>query len=57
MPFMANMHEYKYFSDQLSFMSSGSTEIGNNQIKRISVKEPTWKELHNLKSAGQSYDE
>jgi predicted CopG family antitoxin len=38
-------------------MSSGSVEMGDNQIKRISVKEPTWKELHNLKSAGQSYDE
>lgn len=57
MPFMADMHRYKYFSDQLFFMSSGSAEMGDNQIKRISVKEPTWKELHNLKSAGQSYDE
>ena len=57
MSFMADMHRYKYFSDQLSFMSSGSAEMGDNQIKRISVKEPTWKELHNLKSAGQSYDE
>lgn len=38
-------------------MPSSSVEMGNSQIKRISVKEPTWKELHNLKSAGQSYDE
>jgi len=28
-----------------------------NQIKRIPVKEPTWRSLHDLKEAGQSYDD
>ena len=33
------------------------SEPGSNHIKRISVKEPTWKSLYDLKEAGQSYDE
>lgn len=28
-----------------------------NQIKRIPIKESTWRDLHNLKGAGESYDE
>lgn len=31
--------------------------MGNNHIKRISGNEPTSKELHNLKCAGQICDE
>lgn len=38
-------------------MSSCTSEAGGNQIKRIPVKEPTWRSLHDLKEAGQSYDE
>ncbi|KAF1073561.1 hypothetical protein [Methanogenium sp. MK-MG] len=38
-------------------MSSGTSETGKNTIKRIPVKEPTWRNLHDLKDAGQSYDE
>lgn len=37
-------------------MSSCTNEAGN-QIKRIPVKEPTWRSLHDLKEAGQSFDE
>jgi predicted CopG family antitoxin len=39
-----------------STMSSG-TEQAASQIKRIPVKEPTWRSLHDLKEAGQSYDD
>lgn len=35
-------------------MSSCTSEA---QIKRIPVKEPTWRSLHDLKEAGQSFDE
>ena len=38
-------------------MSLSSSETGSNQIKRIPVKEPTWRGLHDLKEAGQSYDD
>ncbi len=38
-------------------MSSGMSETGGNKIKRIPVKEPTWRNLHDLKDAGQSYDD
>jgi len=51
---VANVHKYKYHADPDTDMSS--SEAGN-QIKRIPVKEPTWRDLHNLKEAGQSYDE
>lgn len=37
-------------------MSSGMSGIGT-KIKRIPVKEATWRSLHDLKEAGQSYDE
>lgn len=37
-------------------MSSSTSASGGNQIKRIPVKEPTWRRLHDLKDAGQSYD-
>jgi len=33
------------------------SETGGNKIKRIPVKEPTWRMLHDLKDAGQSYDD
>ncbi len=29
----------------------------SNQIKRIPIKESTWRDLHDLKGAGESYDE
>ncbi|MCP1715271.1 hypothetical protein J2T58_001125 [Methanocalculus alkaliphilus] len=38
-------------------MSTRKSEAGSNRIKRIPVKEPTWRRLHDLKEAGQSYDE
>lgn len=38
-------------------MSPGLDENGTNQIKCIPVKEPTWRGLHDLKEAGQSYDD
>ena len=38
-------------------MPSSSIETGSNQIKRIPVKERTWVNLHDLKEAGQSYDD
>jgi len=34
-----------------------SSSTRKSQIKRIPVKEPTWRSLHNLKAAGQSFDE
>jgi len=37
-------------------MSSATGDIGS-QIKRIPVKEPTWRDLHDLKEAGESYDD
>ncbi len=36
---------------------SSSTSGAGSQIKRIPVKEPTWRDLHDLKAAGESYDE
>ncbi len=38
-------------------MPTCTSETGSKQIKRIPVKEPTWRGLHDLKEAGQSYDE
>lgn len=38
-------------------MSTSTRGTGTNQIKRIPVKEPTWRGLHDLKEAGQSYDD
>lgn len=35
-------------------MSPGTSA---SKIKRIPVKEPTWRQLHDLKDAGQSYDD
>ena len=37
-------------------MSSATSDTGS-QIKRIPVKEPTWRDLHDLKEAGESYDD
>ena len=34
-----------------------SSAMSGNQVKRIPVKEPTWRDLHDLKGAGQSYDD
>lgn len=53
----ANMHNFKSPADQWRRMSSGTTQTGGNQIKRIPVKELTWVSLYDLKEAGQSYDE
>lgn len=38
-------------------MSFSTSETSGNKIKRIPVKEPTWRKLHDLKDAGQSYDD
>jgi len=38
-------------------MASSTGETGGSQIKRIPVKEFTWRSLHDLKEAGQSYDD
>ncbi|WP_067052308.1 hypothetical protein [Methanofollis ethanolicus] len=38
-------------------MASSTGDTGGSQIKRIPVKEYTWKSLHDLKEAGQSYDD
>lgn len=37
-------------------MSSSMSGI-DSKIKRIPVKEATWRNLHELKEAGQSYDD
>ncbi len=37
-------------------MSSSMSGI-DSKIKRIPVKETTWRNLHELKEAGQSYDD
>jgi len=42
---------------QYAGMSSGTSETGGNKIRRIPVKKPTWRDLHDLKKAGQSYDD
>ncbi|NLM30398.1 MAG: hypothetical protein GX216_08245 [Methanomicrobiales archaeon] len=36
---------------------SSATQNPGSQIKRIAVKEPTWRDLHDLKEAGESFDE
>ena len=38
-------------------MAPSTGDTGGSQIKRIPVKEYTWKSLHDLKEAGQSYDD
>ncbi|WP_048149017.1 hypothetical protein [Methanolacinia paynteri] len=38
-------------------MSFRTEESSAGQIKRIPIKEPTWRELHDLKKSGQSYDD
>lgn len=53
---VANVHTNKYHDDPRRCMSSATRDAGN-QIKRIPVKEPTWRDLHDLKEAGESYDE
>lgn len=47
-------HTNKYHADPDMCMSSCTSE---SRIKRIPVKEPTWRSLHDLKEAGQSFDE
>ena len=37
-------------------MESSVHNINQNEIKRIPIKVPTWQSLHELKEAGQSYD-
>ncbi|ABD41424.1 hypothetical protein Mhun_1699 [Methanospirillum hungatei JF-1] len=37
-------------------MESGIHKVNQNEIKRIPIKVPTWQGLHDLKEAGQSYD-
>lgn len=53
---VANVHTNKYHDEPHRCMSSATSDTGS-QIKRIPVKEPTWKDLHDLKEAGESYDE
>ena len=53
---VAHVHIDKYHNDPQRCMSSATSDAGS-QIKRIPVKEPTWKDLHDLKEAGESYDE
>ncbi|ABD40072.1 hypothetical protein Mhun_0301 [Methanospirillum hungatei JF-1] len=37
-------------------MESSVYNINQNEIKRIPIKVQTWQSLHELKKAGQSYD-
>ena len=53
---VANMQTNKYHPYLQICMSSATRDIGS-QIKRIPVKEPTWRDLHGLKEAGESYDD
>ncbi len=57
MHIVAIMHKYICPAYQYTSMSSSTSETGGNTIKRIPVKEPTWRDLHDLKDAGQSYDD
>jgi predicted CopG family antitoxin len=54
---LAYVHIYKCPYDQWTCMPSSTSATGGNHIKRIPVKEPTWRRLHDLKEAGQSYDD
>ena len=54
---VAHWHNYKCAACQHPYMPLSASENTSNQIKRIPVKKPTWKDLHDLKEAGQSYDE
>jgi predicted CopG family antitoxin len=47
-------YAHQYHADPDMCMSSCTHE---SRIKRIPVKEPTWRSLHDLKEAGQSFDE
>jgi len=42
---VASVHINKYQNDPQRCMSSATRDTGS-QIKRISVKEPTWRDLH-----------
>lgn len=53
---VANMQINKYHPYLQTCMSPATRDIGS-QIKRIPVKEPTWRDLHDLKEAGESYDD
>ncbi len=53
---MATLHTVKYRAGPRGCMSSATHNPGS-QIKRIPVKEPTWRDLHDLKEAGESFDE
>lgn len=57
MHIVAFRHIYLWNACQLVGMPSSTSESGRSTIKRIPVKEPTWRDLHDLKSAGQSYDD
>ena len=50
------MHIDKHHANPQRRMPSATSDPGS-QIKRIPVKEPTWRDLHDLKEAGESYDE
>lgn len=54
---VAFRHMYLWNARQLVDMSSSMSESGGSVTKRIPVKEPTWRDLHDLKGAGQSYDD
>ncbi len=47
---VANVHTNKYHDEPRRCTSSATSDAGN-QIKRIPVKEPTWRDLHDLKGA------
>ena len=53
---LINVHKFKCYVAQRGHMSSSTSGAGS-QIKCIPVKEPTWRDLHDLKEAGQSYDD
>ena len=51
------MSKYKSSEHQYTDMSHSTSETKGNTIKHISVKESTWRALHDLKDDGQSYDD
>lgn len=54
---MAYWHNYISSAHQHPSMPFSTSEHTTTQIKRIPVKTPTWQDLHDLKEAGQSYDD
>ena len=51
------MSKYKSSEHQYTDMSHPTSETKGNTIKHISVKESTWRALHDLKDDGQRYDD